>query len=71
MTKYFKEKIDALFIGFCNYGQEDAIAKLAKELNVPVLLWGPRDSMPIPQHRIDQRIHNAVFCDQKFCAVME
>ena len=47
VTKYFKEKkIDALFIGFCNYGQEDAIAKLAKELNVPVLLWGPRDSMP-------------------------
>lgn len=46
-AKYFKEKeIDALFIGFCNYGQEDAVAKLAKELNVPVLLWGPRDPSP-------------------------
>ncbi len=49
-AEYFKEKkIDALFIGFCNYGQEDAIAKLAKELNVPVLLWGPRDLTPDPK----------------------
>ena len=48
--KYFKEKeIDALFIGFCNYGQEDAIAKLAKELKVPVLLWGARDLTPDPK----------------------
>lgn len=48
-SKYFKEKeIDALFIGFCNYGQEEAVAKLAKELKVPVLLWGPRDSTPVP-----------------------
>jgi len=48
-AKYFREKeIDALFIAFCNYGQEDAIAKLASELNVPVLLWGPRDSTPEP-----------------------
>lgn len=49
-AKYFKEKeIDALFVGFCNYGQEDAIAKLAKELQVPVLLWGPRDLIPDPE----------------------
>ncbi len=48
-ASYFKEnKIDALFIPFCNFGQEEAVAKLGKELNVPLLLWGPRDSIPNP-----------------------
>ena len=43
---YFKKKaVDALFVPFCNYGQEEAVAKLAKELSVPVLLWAPRDSI--------------------------
>lgn len=41
---YFKKcKVEALFIVFTNYGQEEAVAKLAKELNVPVLLWSPSD----------------------------
>lgn len=45
-AEYFRKcKIDALFIAFCNYGQEEAIAKLAKELNVPVLLWAPIDQI--------------------------
>lgn len=48
-ASYFKEKeIDALFIPFCNFGQEEAVAKLAKELNVPLLIWGPRDGIPNP-----------------------
>jgi len=46
VADYFKKcKIDALVVVFCNYGQEEAIAKLAKELNVPVLLWAPTDSI--------------------------
>ncbi len=45
--KYFREKeIDALFILHINFGQEESVARLAKKLNVPVLLWGPRDGMP-------------------------
>ena len=48
-ASYFKEKeIDALFIPFTNFGQEEAVAKLAKELNVPLLIWGPRDTIPNP-----------------------
>ena len=48
-AKYFKEKeIDALFIPFCNFGQEEAVAKLTKEVSVPLLIWGPRDSIPNP-----------------------
>jgi len=41
-----KEKVDALFIPHCNFGQEEAIARLSKDLNVPVLIWGPRDAAP-------------------------
>lgn len=46
-AEYFKEKgVQALFLPFCNFGQEEAAAKLASELKVPVLLWGPRDQKP-------------------------
>lgn len=41
------EGVDALFIPFCNFGQEEAVARLAKDLNVPVLVWAPRDPAPI------------------------
>jgi L-fucose isomerase-like protein len=43
----FKEKkIDGLFVPHGNFGTEYEVARLAKELNVPVLLWGPRDERP-------------------------
>ena len=45
-SEYFKNcKVDALIFIFCNYGQEEAIAKLAKDMKVPVLLWAPRDKI--------------------------
>ncbi|TAH66214.1 MAG: fucose isomerase [Anaerolineaceae bacterium] len=44
--KFRKEKIDGLFIPHCNFGTEYVVARLAKDLNVPVLLWGPRDERP-------------------------
>ncbi len=48
-SEYFKaSKVDALIFIFCNYGQEEAIAKLAKDLDVPVLLWAPRDKIANP-----------------------
>lgn len=44
---YFKsEHVDALFIPFCNFGSEGAIARAAKRLGVPVLIWAPRDTLP-------------------------
>lgn len=47
VAQYFIEKkVDALFIPHANFGLEEAAAKLAKKLNVPVLLWGPRDGSP-------------------------
>ncbi|MCL2222718.1 MAG: L-fucose/L-arabinose isomerase family protein, partial [Oscillospiraceae bacterium] len=44
--KFKAEKIDGLFVPHCNFGTEYIVAKLAKEMNVPVLLWGPRDERP-------------------------
>lgn len=39
-------KVDGLFFPHGNFGTEYEVARLAKELNVPVLLWGPRDESP-------------------------
>jgi L-fucose isomerase-like protein len=44
--KFRREKIDGLFFPHCNFGTEYVVARLAKELNLPVLLWGPRDERP-------------------------
>ncbi|MBC8533833.1 L-fucose/L-arabinose isomerase family protein [Yeguia hominis] len=44
--KFRAEKIDGLFVPHCNFGTEYEVARLAKALNVPVLLWGPRDEAP-------------------------
>ena len=44
--KFKKEGIDGLFLPHCNFGTEYVCARLAKELNVPVVLWGPLDERP-------------------------
>ena len=44
--KFVKEGVKGLFIPHCNFGTEYVCARLAKRLNVPVLLWGPRDERP-------------------------
>lgn len=38
-----KEKVDAIFLINCNFGNEEACGRLAKKLKLPVLLWGPQD----------------------------
>ncbi len=44
--RFNREEIDALFCPHCNFGMEEAVAKLAKKMNKPFLLWGPRDEAP-------------------------
>ena len=39
------EKVDAIFIMNCNFGNEEAAGRIAKEMGLPVLLWGPRDTI--------------------------
>lgn len=47
IAKKFKEaNIDGLFLANENFGTEYACAQLARKLNVPVLLWGPKDEAP-------------------------
>lgn len=47
--KFQKEEIDGVFFPHGNFGTEYEVARLAKELQVPVLLWGPRDERPDEQ----------------------
>lgn len=47
VEKFKSEKVDAVFFPHCNFGTEDVIGKVAKELKVPVLIWGPRDEAPL------------------------
>ncbi len=44
--KFKNAKIDGLFVPHGNFGTEYEVARLAKALNVPVLLWAPRDERP-------------------------
>ena len=46
IDKFKAAKVDALFIAHCNFGSEHSCGKVARALNVPVLLWGPRDEAP-------------------------
>lgn len=47
IEKKFKDaKVDGLFFPHGNFGTEYEVARLAKSLNVPVLIWGPRDECP-------------------------
>lgn len=48
VIKKFREAgVNALFIPHCNFGSEHSCAKVARALNVPTLLWGPRDEAPL------------------------
>lgn len=40
--------VDAVFLPHCNFGTEGAAGVIARDLGVPVLLWGPRDEAPLP-----------------------
>lgn len=46
VDKFTTHKIDALFLLFCDFGEETVAAGIAKRLTVPVLIWGPRDKVP-------------------------
>ncbi|MBQ8510387.1 MAG: hypothetical protein IJ493_10830 [Clostridia bacterium] len=39
-----EQKVDAIFIINCNFGNEDAAGRVARLVQKPVLVWGPRDN---------------------------
>lgn len=48
VEKFRRAGVDALFFPHTNFGTEDLVCKVAKEMNLPVCIWGPRDEAPIP-----------------------
>ena len=48
VEKFRAADVDGLLLAHCNFGTEYLCARLAKDLNVPVLLWGPLDERPEP-----------------------
>ena len=43
IERFQREKVDAVMIINCNFGNEEAAADIAKALGKPVLLWAPLD----------------------------
>ncbi|MGI6315776.1 MAG: L-fucose/L-arabinose isomerase family protein [Christensenellales bacterium] len=46
VDKFTAAKIDALFVPFCDFGEEQVAAGIASAMKVPTLLWGARDEVP-------------------------
>jgi len=47
IEKMKAHNVDGLFFPHCNFGTEDLVAKVAREIGKPVLIWGPRDDAPL------------------------
>lgn len=48
VAKFREAGVDGIMLCHANFGTEYLCARLAKELGLPVLLWGPRDERPEP-----------------------
>ena len=46
IEKFHTARVDALFIPFCDFGEEQCAAAIAAAFKVPVLVWGARDEVP-------------------------
>ena len=45
---FINKEVDALFAPHCNFGTENAVAQVARRVQKPLLIWGPRDEAPLP-----------------------
>lgn len=43
-----KAGVDAVFAPHVNFGTEEVVSRLARDVGKPLLLWGPRDEAPLP-----------------------
>jgi L-fucose isomerase-like protein len=46
IAKFRAAGVDGLFFPHCNFGTEYLVGRLAREMGLPALLWGPRDEAP-------------------------
>ncbi len=52
VANYFiSHEVDALFAPHCNFGTENAVGQVAKKVQKPLLIWGPRDEAPLASGR--------------------
>ena len=46
-ARFIAAGVQGIFTPHCNFGCEEAVAVAARKVGVPLLLWGPRDEMPL------------------------
>lgn len=46
VEKFRREGVDGIFVPFCDFGEEGAVADVVSKFHVPVLVWGARDEEP-------------------------
>lgn len=47
VAKHFKDaRVDAVFMPHANFGCEEVVASLGRAMQLPILIWGPRDDAP-------------------------
>jgi len=65
IAKFITSRVDAVFIPHCNFGTEDSVARVAKAVSKPVLLWGPRDEAPTEDGDIQRFTLTGIFATSK------
>ena len=46
IDKFIKARVDAIFLEFLDFGNEESVSTIASALKVPTLVWGARDPAP-------------------------
>lgn len=68
IQRFKREDVDALFFPHCNFGTEDLVAKIAKAIDKPVLIWGPRDEAPLENGMRLRDTQCGILRQEKYCA---
>lgn len=57
--------VDGVFVPHCNFGTEGVVGMLGRQLQLPLLLWGPQDDPPNPDGSRDRDSLCGVFASSK------
>jgi L-fucose isomerase-like protein len=62
--------VDALFFLHCDFGCEEVIGRLARQFDIPVLLWGPRDR-PSKEKPMGREVQCGIFASTRLLKRMD
>lgn len=65
INKLKENDVDGVFFPHINFGTEDLVGKIAKAIDRPVLIWGPRDEPPTAQGDIKRFSQTGIFATGK------